>query len=103
MSTSTTRRIHRSSRSASAEPRSTLMSKSLTCSDVLTAAEIGTNDEIRGPELTKLFWTLRQREKDLARRERYWTSINDALASAYDELERKTEELRAVKQELLLV
>jgi hypothetical protein len=77
------------------------MGRSITCGELLAAAEPGESDELSGKELAKLFWTIRQREKDLERRERYWASINDGLASAYDELERKTRELDILKEELL--
>ncbi|MBS2018510.1 MAG: protein kinase [Deltaproteobacteria bacterium] len=74
--------------------------KRIACSDLLEGGPPGEDATLEGPELVRLYWTLKQREKDIARRERYWSSISDGLTHAYEELEAKTKELQALRDEL---
>ena len=74
------------------------MTRRLTCKEVLEASSVGPDDSIEGPELVRLFWTVKQRAEELARRERYWAAVHDALRGSYDELQalrRELEEMNA--------
>jgi len=56
---------------------------------------------LEGEELSRAYWRIRGRERDLARQQAFWASTNEALSKAYDELERKRAELDATRDELV--
>lgn len=56
---------------------------------------------LEGEELSRAYWRIRGRERDLARQQAFWASTNEALSTAYDELERKRAELDATRDELV--
>ncbi|AKV03995.1 serine/threonine protein kinase [Labilithrix luteola] len=56
---------------------------------------------LEGEALEQAYWRIRGRERELARQQAFWASTNDALANAYAELERKSAELDAARQELV--
>lgn len=56
---------------------------------------------LQGAALARAYWRLRHMREEAARKERYWASVCDALTGAYDELDVKTNELQAVRVELL--
>jgi hypothetical protein len=76
------------------------MTRELTCREFLEASRIEPGDAVEGTELERLFWTTKQREEELARRERYWASVNDALRRSYEELEALRRELERVNETL---
>ena len=77
--------------------------KRISCRDLLEGGPPDDDAAVEGAELTRLYWTVKQREKDLARRERYWASVHDALGNAYQELEQRAHELQALREELVEV
>jgi eukaryotic-like serine/threonine-protein kinase len=56
---------------------------------------------LEGNELERAYWRIRGRERDLARQQAFWASTNEALAKAYEELERKRAEVDAAQRELV--
>jgi hypothetical protein len=73
----------------------------VTSKEFLEAAEVDDEWSLSGPELARVFWTVKQRESDRERDERYWLSVREALTTAYEQLERKTAELDELKGQLL--
>src|SRR5579859_3430148 len=55
---------------------------------------------VEGDELARLYWFVRGRARELARQEAYWAATNEALADAYGQLEARTAELRAAREDL---
>lgn len=70
------------------------------CREILEGEPPAADVMIEGPELVRLYWTLKQRQKDLMRLERYWGSVNGALQNAYEELQKKAHELQTLREEL---
>jgi hypothetical protein len=56
---------------------------------------------LEGEELSKVFWAVLGRAKELARQEAFWAATNAALADAYRDLEARSAELRAAREELV--
>jgi hypothetical protein len=75
--------------------------KRIACRELLEGGPPDEDAAVEGPELVRLYWTVKQREKDLARRERYWASVHEALGNAYDELAQRARELQALREELV--
>ncbi|MFO0734316.1 MAG: protein kinase [Labilithrix sp.] len=74
--------------------------KLITARDLLDGDPPAEDAAVTGAELTRLYWSFKQGRLDLARRERYWASINEALVGAYEELETRTRELQSLREEL---
>jgi hypothetical protein len=77
------------------------MGRRLSCEQFLGARDVGADDRVEGEDLGRLFWTLKQRQIDAERNERYWASMREALTLAYEELERKSTEVGRLQQELV--
>src|SRR5688572_20964636 len=75
-----------------------MVGRPISCDDFLNATDVGPDEAIEGAELVRLFWTVKQRESDLVRREKYWASIKDALTAAYGELDTMQQELRCANE-----
>jgi serine/threonine-protein kinase len=69
--------------------------------DLFTREELPESASLEGAELERAFWRIKGREREIARQEAFWASTNEALASAYVELERQRTELDAARSELV--
>ena len=56
---------------------------------------------LEGEELERAYWRIRGRERELVRKQAFWESTNEALARAFEELERKRAELDEMRRKLL--
>lgn len=65
-----------------------------------SAAELEEGVTLAPAELRRVFWRVKRDRDDLARKERYWQSICDALEGAYEELEATTAALGKSRAEL---
>lgn len=55
----------------------------------LSDLEVLPEHQLSGPELVRAYWRARAAREELERKERYWTSVCDALSTAYGALERE--------------
>jgi hypothetical protein len=62
--------------------------------------EPGDDVSLPGKELVRAYWRTRSLRAELARKERYWMNICEALGTAYTDLERTTRELAETRAEL---
>jgi len=66
----------------------------------LSADELDAESSLSGEELARAFWRVKRGRDEVARKDRYWASICDALEGAYAELEATTAALAASRAEL---
>jgi hypothetical protein len=73
----------------------------VTAEALFAEEEPSSGASLEGEELTRAYWRVRGRERERARQEAFWASTNEALSTAYAELERKRAELDATRAELV--
>ena len=76
-------------------------STAITADVLFSDGELPHDAVLAGDELVRVYWRVRGRERERIRQEAFWASTNEALSSAYAQLERKREELDAARAELV--
>jgi DNA-binding NtrC family response regulator len=74
------------------------VTRRLNARELLAAATFSGDEALAGGELEKIFWAYKGLEADLASERRFFSSTNEALVAAYEELVAKKAELERARR-----